>query len=266
MLTSRNSTMDPRMNMNMTYRASPPYERRALQQQRTAEYPGTYNDYDGYDGYDSHPSGGSRSRRSIDTPRSHPSGGLPFDRAAQNLNVVLIETKNFYKHLLDDFERDICGIKSYTDTKTLEYLWQRKIEAKSREAAKQNAENPSAPQQGQVQQVSFDGMGNRLKKALDAARRSQPRRAAAGVDAEDEAARARLLEERDSMNRLIKKLGGQYQEIIELIDVSWRSSRKLSDLIKDLELLMTVLDNSKDLWQVSNVQVRGDYDPHGGRH
>ncbi|QDS78006.1 hypothetical protein FKW77_002491 [Venturia effusa] len=56
-------------------------------------------------------------------------------------------------------------------------------------------------------------------------------------------------EETDSMKRLIKKLQGQYRDLCELIEGSKKSARKCGELIKDLGILLDVLDNSGNLWR-----------------
>lgn len=60
-------------------------------------------------------------------------------------------------------------------------------------------------------------------------------------------------EETESMKRLIKKLQGQYRDLCDLIEGSKRSARKCSELIKDLGILLDVLNNSGNLWRQGGV-------------
>jgi hypothetical protein len=56
-------------------------------------------------------------------------------------------------------------------------------------------------------------------------------------------------EDVDSMKRLIKKLQGQYKDLMDLIEGSRKSARKCGELVKDLGILLDVLNNSGNLWR-----------------
>ncbi|KAE9985950.1 hypothetical protein BLS_002972 [Venturia inaequalis] len=212
---------------------------------------------------------------------------LSFDNAAHHLFNDLTTSRSFFGDLLDSFDRDISAIKPYADAKIQETLWRKKIEKLDEEGAKQqerlrhehrlpgntNLPPPPPPPSGHPIQT-FYSTASRLVDALKTAANSVPVRTAAqpqpnfpqpppgfSVNAPppppppmprktDE----EMGEETESMKRLIKKLQGQYRDLCDLIEGSKKSARKCSELIKDLGILLDVLNNSGNLWRQGGVE------------
>jgi hypothetical protein len=202
---------------------------------------------------------------------------FPFDHAASNLYNALTTSRDFFGNLLDTFEREISGIKSYADSKILEGLWRRKIEKMDEEGREQthrlqqenqiprnpNLPPPPPPPSGHSIQSHFTS-SQHLKDALSMATSSvayrspvptlppPPQSFGQGpplplppmVKSERE-----VEEDVDSMKRLIKKLQGQYKDLMDLIEGSRKSARKCGELVKDLGILLDVLNNSGNLWR-----------------
>jgi hypothetical protein len=256
--------MNDNQRTNMPYRSSPPSRRATArdlnrQQQRAAAY-SAYNGYE-YD-YDTMPASGGRSRRSMETPRSHPSGyqenvaprrrppmpsqsqqRMTFGQAAAQLHAILSESRGFYEKFLGDFEKDVSGVKGFAGQSALEILWRDKIQATNSQRTDVTG----------AQQADFKGMCKRLASGLYCAANSGPRRPLklpAGTPVQQGRGSD---EDASSLMRLVKKLQGQYQDLCELIQGSQRSSRATADLIKDINLLLHVLDQTRNLWERGNV-------------
>jgi len=265
-----NSMNDPR-RLNLPYRSSPPNRRGAAtaydlsrQQQRAAQY----SAYDGYEyDYDTMPAGGSRSRRPNDnTPRSHPQGypdgfdvpppqrrsslstqqqqpKLFFGQAAAQLHTALVECKGFYESFLVGFETDCGGVKVYASPRSLEQLWQDKIKA--------DVTPPMMDGMGQHQQpppINFKIVSQRLGQALQQACNSRPGRPRPAGPPGIPLGHGPADDDASSLMRLVKKLQNQYEDIANLIMGAKKSSRATADLIKEINLLLQVLDGTRNLW------------------
>jgi hypothetical protein len=260
---------DPQ-RMHPPHRNSPPGRQATAcdlnrQQQRAA----AYSAYDGYEyDYDTMPAGGGRSRRSMETPRSHPSGyqenvlpqrrpsmpaqphqRMPFGQAAAHLHAILSESRAFFENFLGSFEKDVSGVKGFAGQSALECLWKDKIKA---------ASHPNAHAPGQ-QQMDFKSMCYALQNGLYQAANSGPRRPPKPVAGTPTRQGRRVDEDVSSLIRLVKKLQGQYRDLCDLIEGSRRSSRATADLVKDINLLLQVLDQTRNLWDKSNARYPPEY-------
>jgi hypothetical protein len=263
---------DPR-RLKVPHRSSPPNHRATAynlnrQQQRAAAY-STYNGYE-YD-YDTVPAGGGYLRGSMETPRSHPtpysntmpqprrpsvSGQqqrMPFGEAAAHLHAILSESRAFYENFLGSFNRDIEGVKGFAGQMALEALWKDKIKATT------NLRYPDAPGQ---HGTGFNSICKNLVDGLYNAANAGPRRppnpkaGAPGQPPRD------VDEDAGSLIRLVKKLQGQYQDLCELVQGSKKSPRATADLIKDINLLLQVLDGTRNLWE-RGQECPPDFAAHG---
>jgi hypothetical protein len=212
---------------------------------------------------------------------------LAFDHAASNLYTALTTSRAFFGDLLDTFDREISGIKSYADTKTIESLWRRKIEKMDEEGAKQMVrlqhENQTAPRNANLPPPpppsghlveTFWTTSSRLVDALKVAAQSVPYRTQPPplpppppsfsqappppMPMQVPKSEEEVKEETESMKRLIKKLHGQYKDLVELIEGSKKSRRKCGELVKDLGILLDVLNNSGNLWRQNGVGMGGE--------
>jgi hypothetical protein len=261
---------EPR-RMHPPHRCSPPNRQAPgydlnRQQRRAA----TYSAYDGYEyDYDTMPVDGGRSRRSMETPRSHPSGSQetvppqrrpfmpaqpqprkPFGQAAAQLHAILSESRGFFENFLGNFEKDVSGVKGFAGQCALECLWKDKIKATSHSRSQ-------APGQ---QQMDFRNMCSTLQNGLYQAANSGPRRPPPRPVAGTPKQQGRGVDEdASSLMRLVKKLQGQYRDLSDLIEGSRRSFRATADLVKDINLLLQVLDQTRNLWEQSNAGYPPDY-------
>ncbi|TLD35292.1 Dimethyladenosine transferase [Venturia nashicola] len=210
---------------------------------------------------------------------------LSFDNAAYHLFNDLTHSRSFFGDLLDSFDREISGIKPYADAKIQETLWRKKIEKLDEQGANQQERlthenhlprNPNLPPplpSGHPIQT-FYSTASRLIDALKTAVNSVPVRTVMqtqpnlappppppgfSVNAPPPPPLSRRTdeerrEETESMKRLIKKLQGQYRDLCDLVEGSKMSARKCSELIKDLGILLDVLNNSGNLWRQGGVE------------
>jgi hypothetical protein len=209
---------------------------------------------------------------------------LAFDHAASRLYNALTTSRCFFGELLDIFDREISGIKTYADAKIIESLWRKKIEKMDEEGAKQserpqhenqvprnpNLPSPPPPPSGHPIET-FWTTSSRLIDALKTAAQSVPYRTQVvpppppppmGFNTAPTPptppppppkSELEILEETDSMKRLIKKLQSQYKDLHELIEGSKKNARKCGELVKDLGILLDVLNNSGNLWRQGNI-------------
>lgn len=214
---------------------------------------------------------------------------LSFDNAAHHLFKDLTTSRSFFGDLLDSFDREVSGIRLYADAKIQETLWRRKIEKLDEEGAKQQeslrhhhhlpanlSRNPNLPPPAPSGHPipTFYSTASRLIDALKTAANSVPVRTAVqpqpnfpppppgfSVNAPpppppplSQRTDEEIGEETESMKRLIKKLQGQYRDLCDLIEGSKKSARKCSDLVKDLGILLDVLNISGNLWRQDGVE------------
>ncbi|KAF2426226.1 hypothetical protein EJ08DRAFT_380881 [Tothia fuscella] len=274
--------------MNLPYRYSPPNpnpnaNRRApFDQQRRAAAYSQYNDYE-YD-YDTMPANEPRARRPMDnTPRSHPPGfqdGIPrggppppplrqptmqtqpphpklmFGQAAQQLHSALIESKKFYETFLAAFTQDTEGVKKYARAPALELLWQDKIEADIYPNGRQTGPNgaPLLPPPPGSGPINFGSVTRKLRHALFQACNAKARRPTTGppgsippTPAPGQSASAE--DDANSLLRLVKKLKSQWQDLNELMGAARKNSKMMWDLIKELEMLLKVLEDKRAMWE-----------------
>lgn len=216
---------------------------------------------------------------------------LSFDNAAHHLFTEVTDSRSFFADLLDTFDREISGIKPYADIKIQENLWRKKIEKLDEDGVKQqerlrhdgnqiprnpNLPPPPPPPPSGHPIQTFYSTGCRLVDALKMAANSVPVRTTVqfhppppppppspGFSAAPpppipppppRRTEEEIEEETESMKRLIKKLKGQYRDLCDLIEGSRKSARKCSELIKDLGILLDVLNNSGSLWRQGGVE------------